>query len=301
MSQITKNILMIRPLSFGFNNDTSNDNYFQKNVDHLTKSKIKSNALKEFDNMCSILRKNSINVVVLENGNKNLTDDVFPNNWISFHGDKYIIHSMFAKSRRAEKNISFINMLALKNFDYELLNDYSKYEGNNMHLEGTGSVVLDRINKVAYCSISKRSNLKLFNIFCNDIGYDPIPFKSYDSRGDLIYHTNVMMCIGDDFALICYESIKYAKERKQVKTFLEKSGKTIITISLKQVDSFAGNIIQLGDNEHKIIVISKVAYNSLNEDQKNKLSKESKIISIPIPTIQTCGGGSVRCMIAELI
>ena len=301
MSQITKNILMIRPLSFGFNNDTSNDNYFQKNVDHLTKSKIKSNALKEFDNMCSILRKNSINVVVLENGNKNLTDDVFPNNWISFHGDKYIIHSMFAKSRRAEKNISFINMLALKNFDYELLNDYSKYEGNNMHLEGTGSVVLDRINKVAYCSISKRSNLKLFNIFCNDIGYDPIPFKSYDSRGDLIYHTNVMMCIGDDFALICYESIKDAKERKQVKTFLEKSGKTIITISLKQVDSFAGNIIQLGDNEHKIIVISKVAYNSLNEDQKNKLSKESKIISIPIPTIQTCGGGSVRCMIAELI
>ena len=301
MSQITKNILMIRPLSFGFNNDTSNDNYFQKNVDHLTKSKIKSNALKEFENMCSILRKNSINVVVLENDNKNLTDDVFPNNWISFHGDKYIIHSMFAKSRRAEKNTSFINMLALKNFDYELLNDYSKYEGNNMHLEGTGSVVLDRINKVAYCSISKRSNLKLFNIFCNDIGYNPIPFKSYDSRGDLIYHTNVMMCVGDDFALICYESIKDAKERKQVKTFLEKSGKTIITISLKQVDSFAGNIIQLGDNEHKIIVISKFAYNSLNEDQKNKLSKESKIISIPIPTIQTCGGGSVRCMIAELI
>jgi len=292
---------MIRPLSFGFNNDTSNDNYFQKNVDHLTKSKIKSNALKEFENMCSILRKNSINVVVLENDNKNLTDDVFPNNWISFHGDKYIIHSMFAKSRRAEKNTSFINMLAQKNFDYELLNDYSKYEGNNMHLEGTGSVVLDRINKVAYCSISKRSNLKLFNIFCNDIGYEPIPFKSYDSRGDLIYHTNVMMCVGDDFALICYESIKDAKERKQVKTFLEKSGKTIITISLKQVDSFAGNIIQLGDNEHKIIVISKDAYNSLNEDQKNKLSKESKIISIPIPTIQTCGGGSVRCMIAELI
>ena len=292
---------MIRPLSFGFNNDTSNDNYFQKNVDHLTKSKIKSNALKEFENMCSILRKNSINVVVLENDNKNLTDDVFPNNWISFHGDKYIIHSMFAKSRRAEKNTSFINMLALKDFDYELLNDYSKYEGNNMHLEGTGSVVLDRINKVAYCSISKRSNLKLFNIFCNDIGYDPIPFKSYDSRGDLIYHTNVMMCVGDDFALICYESIKDAKERKQVKTFLEKSGKTIITISLKQVDSFAGNIIQLGDNEHKIIVISKVAYDSLNEDQKNKLSKESKIIIIPIPTIQTCGGGSVRCMIAELI
>tara|TARA_B100001059_G_scaffold143824_1_gene143733 strand:+ start:60 stop:938 length:879 start_codon:yes stop_codon:yes gene_type:complete len=292
---------MIRPLSFGFNNDTSNDNYFQKNVDHLTKSKIKSNALKEFENMCSILRKYSINVIVLENDNKNLTDDVFPNNWISFHGDKYIIHSMFAKSRRAEKNTSFINMLALKNFDYELLNDYSKYEGNNMHLEGTGSVVLDRINKVAYCSISKRSNLKLFNIFCNDIGYDPIPFKSYDSRGDLIYHTNIMMCVGDDFALICYESIKDAKERKQVKTFLEKSGKTIITISLKQVDSFAGNIIQLGDNEHKIIVISKVAYNSLNEDQKNKLSKESKIISIPIPTIQTCGGGSVRCMIAELI
>ena len=302
MSQITKNILMIKPSSFGFNNDTSGDNYFQKQINHLSQSEIRLKAVEEFENMCSILKKNGINIIVFENDeNKKLTDDVFPNNWISFHGNKYVIHSMYAKSRRGEKNKSFINTLSTHNFNYTLLNDYTNYELEDIFLEGTGSVVLDRVNKHAYCSISKRSNDELFKLFCDDIGYKPISFKSYDSRGDLIYHTNVMMSIGDDFALVCFESINDKNEKILVKESLEKSGRKIVEITLSQVDSFAGNLIQLGDKKNKIIVISELAYSSLNNHQKNILSAESKIVNIPIPTIQKCGGGSVRCMIAELI
>ena len=302
MSQITKNILMIKPSSFGFNNDTSGDNYFQKQINHLSQSEIRLKAVEEFENMCSILKKNGINIIVFENDeNKKLTDDVFPNNWISFHGNKYVIHSMYAKSRRGEKNKSFIKTLSTHNFNYTLLNDYTNYELEDIFLEGTGSVVLDRVNKHAYCSISKRSNDELFKLFCDDIGYKPISFRSYDSRGDLIYHTNVMMSIGDDFALVCFESINDKNEKILVKESLEKSGRKLVEITLKQVDCFAGNLIQLGDKKNKIIVVSQLAYSSLNNDQKNILSAESKIVNIPIPTIQKCGGGSVRCMIAELI
>ena len=302
MSQITKNVLMIKPSSFGYNNDTSADNYFQKQINHLSKSEIRLKAVEEFENMCSILKKNGINIIVFENDeNKKLTDDVFPNNWISFHGNKYIIHSMYAKSRRGEKNKSFIKTLSTYSFNYTLLNDYTNYELEDIFLEGTGSVVLDRVNKYAYCSISKRSNIDLFKLFCDDIGYKPISFKSYDSREDLIYHTNVMMSIGDDFALVCFESIKDKNEKILVKESLEKSGRKIVEITLTQVDSFVGNLIQLGDKKNKIIVISELAYSSLDNHQKNILSAESKIVTIPIPTIQKCGGGSVRCMIAELI
>ena len=302
MSQITKNVLMIKPSSFGYNNDTSADNYFQKQINHLSKSEIRLKAVEEFENMCSILKKNGINIIVFENDeNKKLTDDIFPNNWISFHGNKYIIHSMYAKSRRGEKNKSFIKTLSTYSFNYTLLNDYTNYELEDIFLEGTGSVVLDRVNKYAYCSISKRSNIDLFKLFCDDIGYKPISFKSYDSREDLIYHTNVMMSIGDDFALVCFESIKDKNEKILVKESLEKSERKIVEITLSQVDCFAGNLIQLGDKKNKIIVISELAYSSLDNHQKNILSAESKIVTIPIPTIQKCGGGSVRCMIAELI
>ena len=302
MSQITKNILMVKPSSFYYNFETASDNFFQKIEVNASEHQIQSSALDEFNNMCTILRSNGINVIVMENEKeKKLYDDIFPNNWISFHGDEYIIFSMYAKSRRLEKNKKFIKKLKDMGLKYSLREDYSKFENKNIFLEGTGSVVLDRINKVAYCSKSKRSSQQLFNIFCQDIGYNPIIFSSYDSNDGVIYHTNVMMSMGDDFVLICFESIKDINERELVKKSLEKSGKNIVEISLPQVESFLGNIIQLGDKQNKIIVISKSAYLSLTENQKDILSTKSKIIVIPIPTIQRCGGGSVRCMIAELI
>ena len=302
MNQITKNILMIRPSSFGYNEDTSKDNFFQSKVDNMNDNEIQLAAIYEFENMCSILRENGINIIVCENEkNKNLSDDVFPNNWISFHKDKYVIHSMYAESRRKEKNISFIETLNNNGFNYSLLNDYTKYEERDVFLEGTGSVVLDRKNKVAYCAISKRSNLNLFEKFCKDIGYSPITFTSHDSNGGIVYHTNVMMSIGDDFVLVCLDSITDIEERKRVKGSIEKTGKSIIEIDLNQMESFAGNLLQLGENGNKIVVISQLAFNSLSINQKKILSSESKIVNISIPVIQKCGGGSVRCMIAELI
>lgn len=302
MNQITKNILMIRPSSFGYNEDTSKDNFFQSKVDNMNDNEIQLAAIHEFENMCSILRENGINIIVCENEkNKNLSDDVFPNNWISFHKDKYVIHSMYAESRRKEKNISFIETLNNNGFNYSLLNDYTKFEESDIFLEGTGSVVLDRKNKVAYCAISKRSDLGLFEKFCKDIGYSPITFTSHDSNGGIVYHTNVMMSIGDDFVLVCLDSITDKVERKRVKDSTEKMGKNIIEIDLNQMECFAGNLLQLGEKGNKIIVISQLAFSSLSNNQKKILSSESKIVNISIPVIQKCGGGSVRCMIAELI
>ena len=161
-------------------------------------------------------------------------------------------------------------------------------------------MVLDRTNKVAYCSISKRSDLGLFEKFCSDIGYSPITFTSYDSKGGIVYHTNVMMSIGDDFILVCFQSILDEDERKKVKESIEITGRNIVEINFKQMESFAGNLLQLGEPGNKVIVISNLAFGSLTS-QKQILSSESKILNIPIPTIQKCGGGSVRCMIAELI
>lgn len=293
---------MIRPSSFGYNEDTSKDNFFQSRVENMNNNEIKLVAIDEFENMCSILRDNGINIIVCENDrSKNLSDDVFPNNWISFHNDKYVIHSMYAKSRRKEKNKSFIDKLNNNGFNYTLLNDYTNYEEDNVFLEGTGSVVLDRTNKVAYCSISKRSDQGLFEKFCFDIGYSPITFTSYDSKGGIVYHTNVMMSIGDDFILVCLESILDEDERKKVKESIEITGRNIIEINLKQMECFAGNLLQLGEKGNKIIVVSQLAFSSLTTNQKEILSSESKILNIPIPIIQKCGGGSVRCMIAELI
>ena len=293
---------MIKPSSFGYNEDTSKDNFFQSRVENMNNNEIKLVAIDEFENMCSILRDNGINIIVCENDrSKNLSDDVFPNNWISFHNDKYVIHSMYAESRRKEKNKSFIDKLNNNGFNYTLLNDYTNYEEDNVFLEGTGSVVLDRTNKVAYCSISKRSDLNLFEKFCKDIGYSPITFTSYDSNGGIVYHTNVMMSIGDDFILVCFQSIVDEDERKKVKESIESTGRNIIEINLKQMESFAGNLLQLGEQGNKVIVISQLAFSSLTTNQKQILSSESKILNIPIPIIQKCGGGSVRCMIAELI
>ena len=293
---------MIRPSSFGYNEDTSKDNFFQSRVENMNNNEIKLVAIDEFENMCSILRDNGINIIVCENDrSKNLSDDVFPNNWISFHNDKYVIHSMYAESRRKEKNKSFIDKLNNNGFNYALLNDYTNYEEDNVFLEGTGSVVLDRTNKVAYCSISKRSDQGLFEKFCNDIGYSPVTFTSYDSKGGIVYHTNVMMSIGDDFILVCFQSIVDEDERKKVKESIESTGRNIIEIDLKQMESFAGNLLQLGEPGNKVVVISNLAFSSLTTNQKQILSTESKILNIPIPVIQKCGGGSVRCMIAELI
>ena len=304
MKQSTNSILMIRPNNFGYNEETALDNHYQNQGSLEMDSN--ENAQKEFDNMVFNLRQNGISVYVFQDDDINYTpDSIFPNNWISFHenGD-VVLYPMYAENRRLERRPEVIKFLEDEGFNIDNIVDYSSAESENKFLEGTGSMILDRENRIAYCSISKRSNEDLFIEFCEDFEFTPVLFNSYQSVGDKrlpIYHTNVMMCVATNYVVICLDSIDDKKQRKNVANFINESGKKLIEISENQVESFAGNMLELlNDKGDSILVMSKSAENSLSEIQKNSIKKYSKIISSNINTIEVCGGGSARCMMAEI-
>lgn len=304
-TQITNRILMVRPCSFYFNVETSSNNYFQKN-DHGTPALIQAQALEEFDLLVEKLIKNGIIVTVAQDTPVPSTpDSIFPNNWfISEPEGNLFLCPMFAENRREERK-KFLGPLidSIKDFNISLLN-YTLKEKENEFLEGTGAIVIDRVNKVAFGSHSPRCDKELFYSFCKARGYEPIYFTSYQSVAGKrlpIYHTNVMMAIGVDFAVLCADSIDDPAERELVIDALLKCKKEIIYISQEQAAHFAGNVIQLKDsNENIYTVMSETAFNAFTPDQKNIIEKNSKIIYSNIPTIETYGGGSVRCMIAEI-
>lgn len=304
-TQITNRILMVRPCSFYFNVETSSNNYFQKN-DHGTPALIQAQALEEFDLLVEKLIKNGIIVTVAQDTPVPSTpDSIFPNNWfISEPEGNLFLCPMFAENRREERK-KFLGPLidSIKDFNISLLN-YTLKEKENEFLEGTGAIVIDRVNKVAFGSHSPRCDKELFYSFCKARGYEPIYFTSYqsvDGKRLPIYHTNVMMAIGVDFAVLCADSIDDPAERELVIDALLKCKKEIIYISQEQAAHFAGNVIQLKDsNENIYTVMSETAFNAFTPDQKNIIEKNSKIIYSNIPTIETYGGGSVRCMIAEI-
>jgi hypothetical protein len=251
------------------------------------------------------MKASGINVLVYQDDFKHDTpDSIFPNNWVTFHKDKKIaIYPMFAENRRLERSENVIVFLEENNVKINEVIDYSEAEKNNFFLEGTGSMVLDRINKKTYCSISERTSENLIEEFCSDFNYMPIIFNSFhtvDSKRQKIYHTNVMMCVGKKYAVICLDSIDNKNERNKVIQSLEDDNKEIIIISEDQLNSFAGNMIELIVNKNSFLIMSQIAYNSLNKNQIERLSKYSKIISSSVDTIEKCGGGSVRCMIAEI-
>ena len=294
---------MIRPFDFGFNDETSKDNHYQKKIN---KKNIAQLAIEEFEKLVKKLKKNNIDVHVFQDDNKYRTpDSVFPNNWISTHqnGD-VILYPMLAKSRRMERRPEILDFLKDQGFIINNIVDYSPAEKNFQFLEGTGSMTLDRKNKIAYCSISERSNKELFVKFCKDFKYIPVSFHSFQDVAKkrlLIYHTNVMMCLAESYCVICLDCIDDREERINVINFLENSGKELIEISENQVGNFAGNMLELiNDKEESLLVMSKSAENSLNENQKNIITKYSRIVSSDINTIEVCGGGSARCMIAEI-
>ena len=304
MKQSTNSILMIRPNNFGYNEETALDNHYQNQGSLEMNSN--ENAQKEFDNMVFNLRQNGISVYVFQDDDINFTpDSIFPNNWISFHenGD-VVLYPMYAENRRLERRPEVIKFLEDEGFNIDNIVDYSSAESENKFLEGTGSMILDRENRIAYCSISKRSNEDLFIEFCEDFEFTPVLFNSYQSVGDKrlsIYHTNVMMCVATNYVVICLDSIDDKKQRKNVSNFINESGKKLIEISENQVESFAGNMLELlNDKGDSILVMSKSAENSLSEIQKNSIKKYSKIISSNINTIEVCGGGSARCMMTEI-
>ncbi|MBT3442627.1 MAG: amidinotransferase [Flavobacteriaceae bacterium] len=305
MSSNLHSVLMIRPCNFRVNQETLENNFFQTKSIQLENDFILNQAIIEFDSLVKKMKASGINVLVYQDDFKHDTpDSIFPNNWVTFHKDKKIaIYPMFAENRRLERSENVIVFLEENNVKINEVIDYSEAEKNNFFLEGTGSMVLDRINKKTYCSISERTSENLIDEFCSDFNYMPIIFNSFhtvDSKRQKIYHTNVMMCVGKKFAVICLDSIDNKNERNKVIQSLEDDNKEIIIISEDQLNSFAGNMIELIVNKNSFLIMSQIAYNSLNKNQIKRLSKYSKIISSSVDTIEKCGGGSVRCMIAEI-
>jgi hypothetical protein len=302
--QITNNILMVRPATFRSNEETAVNNYYQKSGGN--EEGLLQNAQTEFDGFVEKLRNKGVNVIVVEGIAAEDTPDAhFPNNWISFHADGTVaLYPMFAKNRRRERREDILDLLEEKGFHIENMVDYSSAESDGLFLEGTGSILIDRINKKAYCAISPRADEELFIEFCEDFEYTPVIFTAYQTvNGDRlpIYHTNVMMALGEQFAVICLDTIDDKKERKNVIAHLKEDGKEIITITEKQVTHFAGNMLQvIGADEKRFMVMSTDAYQSLQTSQIGAIEKYCEIIHSNIQLIETCGGGSARCMMAEV-
>ncbi len=312
MRQITNQILMIRPVDFRMNKETAVNNYFQKEMDK-SPAEITKAAQTEFDELVRRLREVGVQVIVVDDIAKNKTpDSIFPNNWVSFHADKTVVlYPMFAKNRRKERRLEIIKELQ---YGGELINtpiievdstiDYTKVENTGIFLEGTGSLVLDRVNKKAYCALSERADKSLVELFCKDLNYSPVLFianQTVKNKRKAIYHTNVMMAIGETFAVICLDSIDNIKEAENVIENLKADNKEIIEITEEQMHSFAGNMLQVeGEKGKKYLVMSLQAYESLTAEQIEQIEKHCAILSSDLRTIETLGGGSARCMLAEI-
>ena len=298
MKQSTNNILMIRPANFGYNEKTAGSNRFQQKKDFDEQT-----VLAEFDAFAERLRERGVNVFVFnDTPDPQKRDAVFPNNWISFHPDGTVVLYPMSDGRSDERRCDIVEKLK-ENFKIDHILDLSGYETEGRLLEGTGSIVADHVNKINYACISPRTDRELYEQLSTMLGYKPVSFNAFDENddGQEIYHTNVMMCIGDNFSVICLESIKNEAERSLVSETLRNSGKEIIDISFDQMNSFAGNMLAVSTNRNKsLVVLSENAFRSLSIEQKGRLGKYCELFPLPIPTIEAIGGGSARCMIAEI-
>mmetsp|Transcript_3203 Transcript_3203/g.11571 ORF Transcript_3203/g.11571 Transcript_3203/m.11571 type:complete len:312 (+) Transcript_3203:1035-1970(+) len=306
MRQITNTILMVRPIAFRMNEQTAVNNYYQQELDDVKPRTVQSKAQLEFDAYVEKLRGIGVNVVVIQDTDEPDTpDSIFPNNWISFHQSGNVgIYPMFAENRRLERREDVLEVLEAQGFHIENIIDYTSAEEEEVFLEGTGSMALDRIHRKAYCALSPRADETLFIEFCEDFEYSPVVFvanQTVEGKRKAIYHTNVMMCLAETFAVICLDSIDDKKERENVKKHLKNDGKELIVITEKQVENFAGNMLQvIGANNEPYLVMSQSAYKTLTSSQIQTIEKHCKILYSDIETIETCGGGSARCMMAEV-
>jgi len=301
--QTTDTIFMVRPFSFRSNEETAVNNFFQSQ--EVNQDNIADLALAEFDNFTRLLKSAGIKIITLQDqGLKNTPDSIFPNNVISFQPNQVILYPMFAKNRRLERSLNYLGQLENLGYHFDKVIDYSIYEDQNKFLEGTGVLILDHTYRIAYCAISDRSNLELLNIYCEDQQYKPISFHAGQTvHGKLlpIYHSNVMMSIGTNFCLICMETIKSEDEKNMLLQSFSNTRKEVIEISENQMNHFAGNILEVKNREQEpIICMSTQAFESLNEEQIKQLEKFGAILHAPLYTIEKYGGGSARCMMAEL-
>lgn len=298
--QSPNSVVMICPWHFYSNPETSTDNAFQKTC-HNGNKDLSSHAKQEFDCMVETLKSNGVKVHVFHDYGENETpDSVFPNNWFSTHtGGNIAIHSMYSPSRRRERRSDVIELLK-REYRVQSVIDFSGLEWDNIFLEGTGAMVLDHIERVAYTAKSNRANDICLERFCTLFGYEPMAFESADEQGSPIYHTNVMMTIGTDYALICLDMIVNEQRREEIKIRLIESGRKVIELSYEQIDNFAGNALELtSEDGQSLLAISQRAYDALTKTQIQSIEKHANIIPISIPTIELAGG-SVRCMLAGI-
>lgn len=300
-SQAPSSVLMVRPSSFGFNPQTAGTNAFQINQS-ASAAEVSQKALEEFDQMVDILRANDVEVVVVQDSPDPLKPDaIFPNNWISFHADgSVVLYPMMAENRRLERTIPVLDRIK-SGFQLGEIVDLTTFEKKNQFLEGTGSVVFDYPNKIAYASRSARTNEAILNELCKKMGFRPVVFDAVDEAGQAIYHTNVLMCVGTRFAVICLDAIRKDEDQEFLLQSFSETHHQVISISYAQLQSFAGNMIEvLTKSGEPVVLLSEKAFQSLIPGQINALTKFVELIPVPIPTIEQYGGGSVRCMVAGI-
>jgi hypothetical protein len=303
-AQITSSVMMIRPVNFGFNAETAKSNAFQVAANPESSQWIQERALLEFDTFVERLRAARINVITFDDKPSPYTpDSIFPNNWVTFHEDgRVVLFPMQAHNRRLERKQEFISSLS-KDYGFNIseIVDLSHYEGEDKFLEGTGSMIIDRQNGLVYACHANRTNPEVLQHFCNLFGYQPIMFHATDSNNVAVYHTNVMMAVGENIAIICTDSIRDPKEKNQVLGLLKETGKEVIDLSMNQMFSFAGNMLQLKDEKNTpVLVMSEQGYASLNQEQIAKMTSFTAILHSDIGHIEKYGGGSARCMLAEI-
>lgn len=299
---VVNSVLAIRPTQFGANSETAASNRFQRLAANT--GSVVEKAQTEFDSAIDKLRSNGVSVELFDDTPEpSKPDAVFPNNWVSFHEDgRVCLYPMQAPNRRIERRRDILEKLEReRGYRITAVEDWSHYEQHGRYLEGTGSLVLDRANRVAYACLSPRTDAGLVRDWCRSFGYDPVLFNAFDAGGIEIYHTNVMMCIGDRFAVVCLEAIADRRERQDIAGRLEETGHRIVTISPSQMAEFSGNMLLLSNQRSEpILAMSTRAERSLTEPQRDELETFARIVSSPLTTIEDCAGGSMRCMMAEL-
>ena len=306
MNQSTSSVFMVRPHSFRKNEETATNNHYQRDIAQASPEEIIERAQEEFDGLVDQLKAAGIEVVVFDEAEPHETPDaLFPNNWISMHADGTVaLYPMFAPNRRTERREDVPLVLEHQfGFDVRQIIDFTEFESHNKFLEGTGSIVLDRVNRKAYAAFSDRTDARALEHFCDQLDFEPVAFQAFqtvDNQRLPIYHTNVMMSIGSGYAVVCLDCIDSDDERKQVVDAIAQDGLELIAITEEQVNQFAGNMLELTGDEGPVLVMSASAYQSLVPGQIEKLQQHTTLLHAPLPTIETCGGGSARCMIAEI-
>jgi len=301
--QTTRHILMVRPANFGFNEETAANNAFQSRDGRLSPDAIRQKAVEEFDAFVQRLRDAGVDVLVaLDSDSPIKPDAVFPNNWATFHQEGWLItYPMFAPTRRRERSENVLKVAFDAGFQVEKRVHLETGESTENYLEGTGSIIFDHQNRLAYACLSPRTDAGLLEELCRELGYEKVVFHAVDAHGQDIYHTNVMMAMGETFVVICLDTVRDAQERTMLENKFRETGKEIVLISLDQMNAFAGNMLQIrNDREETLLVMSEQAYRSLTPAQTQALERHTKLLHSPIETIETYGGGSARCMMAEV-